>query len=231
MTRLANANVDIKEIENYLSWAHSMPLPASHIHYLENLKASGFEPKVIYDLGSCVLQWAKEARRLWPDATIVLFEAMDYTEFLYKEYPLHHMGVLGNEDGKQVKFWQNPMNPAGNSYYREVGWQDAHLIFPDDAYVWKTMQRLDTVVQEKHFPKPDLIKIDVQGSEKDIIMGGIETITHATHLIVEMQHRVYNENAPLVHETLPVIESLGFKCIAPKFSDNGYDADYGFQKM
>jgi hypothetical protein len=36
------------------------------------------------------------------------------------------------------------------------------------------------------------------------------------------------EGAPLVGETLPFIESLGFKCVAPRFSDNGSDADYGF---
>jgi hypothetical protein len=50
-------------------------------------------------------------------------------------------------------------------------------------------------------------------------------------LIVEMQHVDYNLGAPKVHETLPYIESLGFKCVAPRFCGNtNVDADYGFTK-
>ena len=43
-----------------------------------------------------------------------------------------------------------------------------------------------------------------------------------------MQNKVYNEGAPLVDETLPFIEKLGFNCTAPLFCDNGPGGDYGF---
>jgi len=56
------------------------------------------------------------------------------------------------------------------------------------------------------------------------------TVANARHLIVEMQHTEYNLGAPKVDTTLPFIESVGFRCVAPKFSDNGCDADYAFER-
>ena len=47
-------------------------MPYNHKLYLAGLKAKGFEPKVIYDIGACVLHWTKVAQRLWPDARIIL---------------------------------------------------------------------------------------------------------------------------------------------------------------
>ena len=202
--------------------------PKDHVNYLKQLKASGFEPKVIYDIGASVLYWTKHAEALWPEATIVLFDAFRPAEFLYKGYK-YHMGVLSDKDDEVVKFYVNDMYPAGNSYYREIG--TFGNVFPKENYVLYTTERLDSVVEENEFPLPDLVKLDVQGSEKDIIAGGLKTISHAKHLIVELQCVEYNEGAPNVEETLPYIESLGWKCTAPLFCDNGPDGDYGFTRI
>lgn len=204
-------------------------LPNSHIQYLRYLKSTGFEPKVIYDIGSCVLHWTREAELIWPSAKYILFDAFEPTEFLYSGYD-YHMGVLSDLDGDTVKFYQNDYNCGGNSYYRELGF-DNGAYFPADRYIMKPTTTLDSIVASRNFPKPDLIKIDVQGAELDIIKGAHQCIANAQHLIVEMQCVNYNDGAPQVGTTLPYIESLGWKCTAPLFSDNGPDGDYGFTKL
>jgi FkbM family methyltransferase len=201
-------------------------LPRSHFQYLENLKKSGFEPKVIYDIGSCVLHWTNAVKRLWPDSTYILFDAFREAEFLYKGYD-YHMGVLCNEDNKELKFYKNVIHPGGNSYYREIGCEGGKY-FPVDQFQVEIGMTLDTIVKERGFPLPDLIKIDVQGAEYDIISGGKTVINNAKHLVCEMQHTNYNDGAPTVNTTLPYIESLGWKCVAPLFTNNGPDGDYGF---
>lgn len=206
-------------------------LPQAHKDYLQKLKQSGFEPRVIYDIGSCVLHWAHEANKIWPAADIICFEAFDDCAFLYEEEQFdHHMGVLSDRDGTIVKFYQNELLPGGNSYYREIGCDNGRH-FPEDKYVEKTTSKLDTIVKNRKFPLPDLIKIDVQGAEKDIIAGAVETLAHAQHLIVEMQCVNYNDKAPKVDETRPFIESLGWRCVTPLFCDNGPDGDYHFTKI
>lgn len=203
-------------------------IPFNHTQFLIKLKNTyNFEPKVVYDIGACVLHWTKNAKQLWPDAEYVLFDAFAPASFLYDGYK-HHVGVLSDADDKIVKFYQNDTDPGGNSYYREVGHQLSSRVFPDDSCTSCSTRSLDSVIAERNFPLPDLIKIDVQGAEKDIIAGGIKAMAHAKVLIVEMQDSLYNQGAPMAHETLPYIESLGWTCIAHKFCDNGPDADYAF---
>ena len=204
-------------------------LPANHFNYLKKLKDSGFEPNVIYDIGSCVLHWTKKAKELWPNAKYILFDAFREAEFLYSGYD-YHMGVLCDKDNRELHFYKNVDYPGGNSYYREIGCRNGYF-FPEHKYCVEIGMTLDTIVKSRGFPLPDLVKIDVQGAEKDIISGGLTSLSNATHLICEMQHTNYNDGAPKVSETKPYIESQGWECVAPMLQNNGPDADYGFKNL
>jgi FkbM family methyltransferase len=202
-------------------------IPEKHKEYLRSLKKEGFEPSVIYDIGSSVLHWTSVAQEIWPKARIILFDAYDPVEFLYygREY---FIGVLSSEDNRTVKFYQNPLHPGGNSYYQEIGSSLSKDLFTEASAVIKPTSRLETIVKKYKLPLPDLIKIDVQGAERDVLLGAGMVLDRCQHLIVELQSTQYNKGAPLVGETFPFIESLGFKCIAPLFCNNGPDGDYDF---
>jgi len=204
----------------YKKWVE-MWMPVAN--YLEHIKNEGFNPRVIYDIGACWGEWSAIAKHLWPDALIFLFEAcQDKVPFvrLRGEY---HIGVLSSQDDHDVKFYRNETHPNGNSYYKE---NTCH--FPEDSYTIEKTRALDSVVAERKFPLPDLVKIDVQGAELDVLAGANETLKSVQHLIVELQHIEWNRDAKMVNESLPIIEGLGFKCVAPLFSNNGPDGDYGF---
>lgn len=220
------------ELEKHLrNLSSQRMLPHAHVAYLQKLKDNGFEPKVIYDIGACVLHWTQESKRIWPNAEHVLFDAFAPAEFLYIEQNFrYHVGVLSDVDNKEVRFYQNDMFPGGNSYYREIGCQHGKF-FPEDKYILKKTRTLDSIVSEKGFPLPDLIKMDVQGAELDILRGAKNTQKHAQHMILELQHTDYNLGAPKAHECVPLIEEFGWKCTAPLFQNNGCDGDYGFVKV
>jgi FkbM family methyltransferase len=223
----------ISHLQNHLkSFSQHDLIPANHQNYLMELKQGGFEPKVIYDIGSNVLHWTHAARKLWPDATYILFDAFQPAEFLYVEDgSLYNIGALSNTDGNVVKFYQNDYCPGGNSYYKEIGSFEHEQYFPENNFIEMITQTLDSVVKNRGFPLPDFIKMDVQGCEVDILKGGLETIKHAKRLIVELQHSNYNRGAPVVTESLPFIESLGWKCDSHAFQNNGPDADYSFVNL
>lgn len=194
-----------------------------HEKQLQRLKNQGFEPKVVYDIGACVLHWTRSAKRVFPDARYILFDAWEPAEKLYTEYE-YFIGVLSDKE-KDVTFYQNDDIPYGNSYYREI----ATPVFPESTGRIKHARPLDEIVKERRFPQPDLIKIDVQGAERDVLEGGLETLKNAKYLIIEMQHTDYNKGAPHYDETGVWLESLGWKCIAWRFSSgsvNNVDADY-----
>jgi FkbM family methyltransferase len=203
-------------------------IPMNHVNYLWKLKNSGFEPKVIYDIGSCVLHWTNEAKLIWPDAEIICFEALDILKFLYEENNVKHsMNVLSDQDNKELKFYVNYKFLGGNSYYKE---NDDHY-YPEDLYEIKHAMTLDTIVKTNNFPLPDFIKIDVQGAEVDILKGALNTLQNTKRMVIELQSDDYNRGAPKVNESLPFIESLGFKCTDPLFQNNGHDGDYGFERI
>ncbi len=220
-------NIDLKN--HLINLSNCDFIPNDHKIFLIKLKESGFEPTVIYDIGACVTHWTKFAKQLWPRAKFILFDAFAPAEFLYKDHE-YNIGLLSNEDNRIVKFYQNDLCPTGNSYYREIGLENGKY-YPEDKYVELISKKLDTIVMERGFPLPDLVKIDVQGAEIDLILGGLNTLNYAKRMIVELQKVDYNDGAPKADKSLPFIESLGWKCDAPLFQDNGPDGDYSFVKI
>ena len=81
-------------------------LPKQHREYLRKLKSRGVEPRVIYDVGSHVLHWTREAKTVWSDALCFAFEAMHEVAPIYDEERVqYHLGVLSDRDDKKVKFY------------------------------------------------------------------------------------------------------------------------------
>jgi len=198
-------------------------IPQKHTDFIKTLD---IKPSVIYDIGSCVLHWTNQAKTIFPYSEIILFEAMDEVEFLYSGYR-YNLGVLSDVDNKPIDFYQNLEFPGGNSYYREIGHPDSEKLFTTP--VKKIAKTLTSVVKDKNFPLPDLVKIDVQGCELDILKGGLEIINNAKYLIVELQRVEYNKGAPMAHETILFLENNGWRLVTPEpFCDNGPDGDYLF---
>jgi FkbM family methyltransferase len=205
-------------------------IPRDHVNYLAKLKNEGVEPKVIYDIGACVLHWTNEAQRIWDKSEFVVFEAMDSSEFLYQQRGLkYHMGVLSDVSGKDVDFYQNDVHPGGNSYYKEN-----EAVNPNSVDYFNESHRrklktttLDAVCRLKQFPAPDLIKMDVQGAELDVLKGASQSLVTAKHVILELQVVEYNKGAPLKDTVIEYMDSIGFDCKGI-FSNNGPDGDYHF---
>jgi FkbM family methyltransferase len=199
------------------------------------MKNDGLEPKVIYDIGACVLHWTNEAKTVWPNSQYVLFEAMDATKFLYEEGNyLHNCGLLSSEDEKVISFYENTEHPGGNSVYKEniVLSPRADELFPEEKKVRKISMTLDTVVKENNFPMPDLIKMDIQGAELDVLKGAANVLKNCNHVILELQHVDYNFGAPKSEEVIEYMKGLGFST-AGMFCGSSVldvDGDYHFTR-
>ena len=196
--------------------------PRDHVEYLKQMN---IQPKVIYDIGACVMHWTKEARKIWPDSKIIMFDAMNHAEFLYKESGLDYYcdGPLGDFT-RWVKFYENPMDPAGNSVFKE----DTQF-FTEEHAVDKKMQSLDNIIGHNKWPKPDLIKIDAQGAELLILVGAQETLSQCNDIIIEMQHKEYNLGAPQKDDVTQYLNEIGFELVSQIHIGN-VDGDYHFRR-
>jgi hypothetical protein len=72
---------------------------------------------------------------------------------------------------------------------------------------------LDTLDNKNYFPNQmiDLIKIDVQGSELDILIGGRKTIRRSKYVLLEVSTVQYNVNAPLMDIVVEKMKEYEFR--------------------
>jgi FkbM family methyltransferase len=67
------------------------------------------------------------------------------------------------------------------------------------------MQRLDTLVFEKRLPRPDVIKIDVEGAEADVLRGAERTLLERPATIFIEAH-----STALMQECSQLLRNLGY---------------------
>lgn len=235
-TFIVDPNPPKNEFERLRDLSKRMLLPKAHVDHLAYMKACGHEPKVIYDIGGCVLHWTNVARQIWTDAQFYVCEAMSEVEPIYIENGIenYNLGVLSDVDGRELTFYQNTDHPGGNSYYKENS--DINPVadtYFNDKHARKVIARsLDAVVAEKGWPLPDLIKMDVQGAELDILKGAENTLKRCKNLILELQKVEYNKHAPLRDDVISYLNSIGFVMAGDRpFCDNGPDGDFQFIRL
>jgi Methyltransferase FkbM domain len=81
--------------------------------------------------------------------------------------------ALGNTDGEQA-FYFNPANPTTSSMYQ----QGTHRFGAETAEERRmvSIRRLDSLLAEGVIPIADYIKIDVEGFEKEVLLGARELL-------------------------------------------------------
>ena len=55
--------------------------------------------------------------------------------------------------------------------------------------------------------------MDVQGSELDIIKGGLDIIKNTIFLLLELQTQEYNKGAPRIEEVISFLKDINFEFI------------------
>lgn len=224
---IVDPNPPSDSFQRLLNLSNQRLVPQKHVEYLSKM---GIKPKVVYDIGACVLHWTREAVNVWRDATFFAFEAMPESAGIFEHFGIpYSIGVLGEEDGKQVTFHQCTEHPGGNSIFTE----NPEIVQkqPQRELRTYTMRTLDSVVTEKGFPLPDLIKMDVQGAELSVLKGAKTCLEGCKDLILELQKVEYNVGAPLKDEVISYLKTLGFEMISGPFCDNGPDGDYHFRRV
>jgi FkbM family methyltransferase len=173
------------------------------INYLKKLK-NNFTPNSILDIGANVGNFSKACKNIWPETTIFMIEGNEYCEEDLKSTGYSYTIKLLGDIKKEVDFYiqRDNLKGTGASYYKEIT-----TLYDDPIIIKKTLTTLDELVAEHTF---DIIKIDTQGSELNIINGGSNTIAKATYVILELQIKQYNLQAPNMKDVIKKMATLGF---------------------
>lgn len=194
-----------------LPWVRRRADKLSHRNALARLKAGGFAPATIYDIGAYRAGWSRVASEIFPHANFVLFEANADNAALLQDFGHRHFIVaLADTDGERTFFLPRTGDVTGASLYLE---NTSHYAGENLLVRNISTARLDTLVAANGLPPADLIKIDVQGAELDVIAGGSLAIDRCEALMAELSFVDYNKGAPLVADAMAAIAQRGFRCI------------------
>ena len=166
-----------------------------------------FYPDRILDIGANIGQFHLMAKEVFPTSYIFSIEASRECEDSLKAITdNYYIGMLA-KDNSEYEFYKRKGDPTctGNSFYRELTqfYSDDQLDIVNEKGIM-----LDDLFEESS--EFDLIKIDTQGSELDIITGGINLCKKAKGILLEVSLTQYNEGAPLYKEVLKFMKELGF---------------------
>lgn len=172
---------------------------------LEKIK-NYFEPKSILDIGANVGQFYNESKTIFPNAYYYLIEGAESCEVVLETLGVDYSISLLSDVEKDVQFYTRKHEPrcTGNSIYRE------NTSFYDDDQILVEQKRTQTLSNLLNNQTFDLIKIDVQGSEIDIINGGLNIIKEAKGILMEVSLIEYNQNAPTKDFVYEYMDNLGF---------------------
>lgn len=139
------------------------------------LKADGLgRPSLVFDVGANVGEWTDEARRRWPQADIVCFEpsqvAVGALHARFADDPgIRIVGAaVGASIGEASLFGDSPGSALSSLRQRRLDHFD--LKFPIEEIVKVTT--LDSFLDQSDSGRHvDVIKIDVEGSEMDVLLG------------------------------------------------------------
>lgn len=174
------------------------------------LKKSGFDPKNYLDIGASGCQTSDIVKQIWTNIDILLIEANQEFENFYKSTNYKYIiKCLGKENG-ETNFYKTKKHKlsTGNSIYREIS-----EFYNDESVIIEKIKihKLDDIINTKF----DFIKLDTQGSELDIINGGIDTISNAKVIIVEISLEQTNMNGCSGAEVIDKLKKLKFDLISP----------------
>ena len=76
-------------------------------------------------------------------------------------------------------------------------------------------ERLDDVINEMKLDSPVLLKLDVQGYEKKVLSGAVQSMKKIDYLLFETSFTPMYNSEPLFDEMNTFVKELGFEIVAP----------------
>ena len=169
-------------------------------------KIFGFKLSFVLDIGAHIGSFSTELKKLFPYCDFVLFEPNKTCHQFIEEKDFRvYDWLLYREKGKKLNYYSDKLDKTstGRSIYLEN----------TDHFTSLNHEVIDSKILDD-FKSPeivDLIKLDVQGAEIDVLLGGLDTLNKTKFLILETSLVPYNKDAPLEKEVIKFLRSYGFR--------------------
>ncbi|HVI44175.1 MAG TPA: FkbM family methyltransferase [Chitinophaga sp.] len=199
-------------------WKKGASVASSQILY--NCKKFIPELQTVLDVGANQGQFALAATHFYPNASIHAFEPVPETYAVLQRNTRRSSNIhtynfaLGSNTGT-LEFYSNAYSHASSAL--EVS-ELQRKTLPFTANVQQIevpVKRLDEWLQGIRVNAPLLLKLDVQGFEKEVLKGAANCMDRVDYLLFETSFVAMYNGEPLFDEMHNYVKSLDFEFIAP----------------
>jgi len=159
------------------------------------------------DIGAHLGHFASGILQVFPDCLPTLVEPNPNCHAALAALGHECWGVAASaEDGVAELFLTREwLQSTGTSLYRE----NTHF-FRDEVLLRQPVpkRRIDDIFAGRRF---DLVKIDTQGAELDVLLGGQKVLRQADYILIEVSMVEYNKGGARAEEVFAALGNLGFR--------------------
>jgi len=179
--------------------------------FLEDVRARGFAPRGIIDVGAHRGSWSRMAAGIFPGAAILMVEPQEELAEPLRAVARglarceHIKAGAGSQPGElYLTIWDDL---AGSTFLPKA----------DPAKIEAGRQRrtrivtLDGIVAERPGFEPDLVKLDVQGFELEALRGAASLFGRTELFIVETSLFVVSKQRPMSRDVIAFMAGHGYE--------------------
>jgi len=183
---------------------------------LKSVWLESFEIKTVIDVGANIGQFAVDASELYPDAVIHSFEPLPgpYNQLLIntKSFSKFNPYNIALSDHKgTTKMYSNDFSQSSSILEMAESHKKAFPHSTNATPVKVKVQTLDAIFNGVELDTDILLKIDVQGLEKQVLDGGKETIKKVKVIIIETSYISLYKDQPLFDDVHDQLAKVGFR--------------------
>lgn len=174
----------------------------------------------VVDVGANKGQFALAAAHRYPDAKIFSFEPVPevYRQLQHNTRATPAIATfncaLGNSNGT-LEFFSHVYSHASSALKVSDLQQQLMPQTADARRIQVVVKRLDSLRAELPLQAPVLLKLDVQGFEKEVLLGASHSLAQVDYLLFETSFVRMYEEEPLFDEMHDFVKSHGFELVAP----------------
>jgi FkbM family methyltransferase len=184
------------------------------------------EEIVVVDLGACQGEFIDELDQHYKIKKAILVEAnpTNFKKLKNKDNYVLYNRLISNEENKTVSFFEDPNSPYNGS--------NIFNYFNGIEHKINTIT-IDQIIKENQLEYIDILKIDIEGSEYDIMPNLNEnTLSKIKQITIEFHDFIDNSLKEKTENIINKMESFGFSRISKpiRYMNNSNNYDVLFYK-
>lgn len=208
---------DIHLIKALITW---QKFSITSYQMVSCLAKQGINPKTVIDVGANVGQFTVATSKIFGDIQIYSFEPLPacVQELQRNVYGIKRIVVypfaLG-ETERDTRFCINSHTQSSSILPLTSIHCSAFPKAQEEQTITVKISTLDLVFANVEFQHPVLLKVDVQGYEAQVLLGGEETLRRVDFVIVEVSFKAMYKGELIFRDILRAMEARGFRFDRP----------------